>query len=151
MYCSACGTQIAPGLSYCNRCGNNLTKDRQDPPQTKTIAAFLTAITLIGIAGLGIMLGGALALKNEAQMESEVVGFFMFMTFILVLTVEVYLCRLLSRLGTSSDQRAQLPQVIAPQQPMEIRGAHPRSLPEPIPSVTENTTRTLQYQEASKR
>lgn len=97
------------------------------------------------------MFGGALALKNEAQMESEVVGFFMFMTFILVLTVEVYLCRLLSKLGNSSDQRAQLPQVIAPQQPMEIRGAQPRSLPEPIPSVTENTTRTLQYQEASKR
>jgi hypothetical protein len=29
--------------------------------------------------------------------------------------------------------------------PNEIRGQQPRALGEPIPSVTENTTRTLEY------
>lgn len=150
MYCSACGSPLAPGLSYCNRCGNNLMKEREDPPQTKTIAAFLTAITLIGICGLGVMVAGSLALRNGAKLEPEVVGVFMFMTFILVLTVEVYLCRLLSRLSSRSFERNQ-PQVLTPPVPLEMRGPQPRVLPEPIPSVTENTTRTLQYQESSQR
>lgn len=150
MYCSACGSPLAPGLSYCNRCGNNLMKERQDPPHTKTIAAFLTAITLIGICGLIVMVAGSLALRNGARLEPEVVGVFMFMTFVLVLTVEVYLCRLLSRLSRTSSERNQ-PQVLTPPMPLEMRGSQPRVLSEPIPSVTENTTRTLQYQESSQR
>jgi hypothetical protein len=74
MYCAACGTQLAPGLSFCNRCGMSL----KEPAGTNgiPIKAFLTAITVIGTIGLGIMLGGAIALTTQAHLKDELVGFF---------------------------------------------------------------------------
>jgi hypothetical protein len=141
MYCSACGAQLAPGLSFCNRCGMSL-KTRTGS-STGPIAAFLFAITIIGIAGLGIMLGGALALTNDAHLKEELVGFFMLFTFLIVGITEVLLVRQLSRFIAASQTKA-----IEASQPIptELRASQtPRTLVEAMPSVTENTTRTLQY------
>lgn len=143
MYCSACGTPLTPGLSYCNRCGASLRQ--RSEPKSHAIPAFLTAITLIAIAGLGFMLGGAVTLKKEADMAPELVGFFMLFTFIIVVVTEVLLIRQLSR-QTGNAERTN---IVTP--PTNFEGAvEARSLPsrtagEPIPSVTENTTRTLEY------
>jgi hypothetical protein len=142
MYCVACGTPLAPGLSYCNRCGASL-KVRSEST-SKSIPAFLTAITLIAISGLGIMLGGALKLKQEANLAPEAVGFFMLFTFIIVLVTEVLLVRQLSRMtGTVEPKGLEPPPqfVAAP----DVRSLPTRTAGEPIPSVTENTTRTLEY------
>lgn len=148
MYCSTCATPLAPGLSFCNRCGASL-KEREDL-KSGAVNAYLTAITAIGIAGLGLMLGGAIALKNGAQFGEEKIAVFMFMTFSIVCLVEIFLCSQLSRLIGSKEKG----HFTAPQQPpitSELRGPsefhdpQPRALPDPIPSVTENTTRTLDY------
>ncbi len=142
MYCSACATPVAPGLSYCNRCGMSL-KTRSES-KTGAIAAFLTAITLIGIIGMGIMLGGALTLKKEANLGEDVVGLFMIFTFVIVVLTEFFLVRQLSKLSSAGDKKAD----IIPQHhvlPNELPAAKQRTLAEPIPSVTENTTRTLDY------
>ena len=142
MYCSACGTPLAPGLAFCNRCGMNL-KARQEQKPTGAITAFLIAITLIGTIGLGIMVGGTLTLANEAHLKEELVGFFMVFTFLIVLITEILLVRQLSRLTATHDVKAiEAPQVAMPG---EFRPPQPRALAEPIPSVTENTTRTLEY------
>jgi predicted nucleic acid-binding Zn ribbon protein len=142
MYCPACGTPMADGLSYCNRCGMNL-KERTEP-RTGAIAAFLTAITLIGVIGLGIMLGGALTLSKEAHLGEDVVGLFMLMTFAMTALIEFLLGRQLSKITGSSERKTRnLRQPPAMQN--ELGPAQPRTLPEPIPSVTENTTRTLEY------
>lgn len=142
MYCSACGTPLAPGLSFCNRCGVNL-KGPTDP-KTGAITAFLTAITLIGMSGLGIMLAGALTLKNEAGLKEELVGFFMLFTFLTLTITEILLIRQLSRFTKSTDQK---PTVTASQfvAAPELRSTQQRMLAEPVASVTENTTRTLEY------
>lgn len=142
MYCSACGTPLAPGLSFCNRCGANLRAPTDS--KTGTITAFLTAITLIGMTGLGIMFAGALVLKNEANMHEGLVGFFMLFTFLFLAITEILLLRQMSRFTKSTDQKppetsAQF--VSAP----ELRSGQQRALPEPVASVTENTTRTLEY------
>ena len=143
MYCAACGTPLAPGLSFCNRCGMSL-KERHESKQVGTIPAFLTAITLVGVIGLGIMLGGTLTLSKEAHLEDALVGFFMFFTFIIVLVTEILLVRQLSRLtGTTQSKPIDAPQQ-APM-PAEFRAPHSHVLAEPLPSVTENTTRTLEY------
>ena len=143
MYCSACGTQLAPGLSFCNRCGTGL-KERA-ASNAAPIAAFLSAITIIGVVGMGIMLGGALALTTEAHLKEELVGFFMLFTFLFVAVTEILLIRQLSRFTATT----QMKQIEAPPQlPMsgDVRAIQaPRTLTESIPSVTENTTRTLQY------
>jgi hypothetical protein len=144
MYCSGCGSPIASGLSFCNRCGTSL-KERAES-NTGSATAFLTAITLIGVIGLGIMLGGAVALKFGALASDDIVALFMAMTFLIVGGVEFLLCRQLSRLtGTTEKRQQSLASAQQAALPSELRGPQPRSLPEPIPSVTENTTRTLEY------
>jgi predicted nucleic acid-binding Zn ribbon protein len=142
MYCSGCGTPIAPGLSYCNRCGMNL-KERRDA-KTPSVAAFLTAITLIGLAGLGFMLGGTLALAESERAGRDIAGFFMFATFLIVAITEILLVRQLSRITSPNERKL----TDTPQRsvlPSEIHPVQPRALVEPVPSVTENTTRTLEY------
>jgi len=141
MYCSACGTPVAPGLSFCNRCGMSL-KERSES-KAAPIAAFLTAITLIGVIGLGIMLGGALTLTNEAHLKEELVGFFMFFVFVIVITTEVLLVRQLSRFTAAATKVIEVPTPVPA--PGEFRSTQPRALAEPLQSVTENTTRTLEY------
>lgn len=141
MYCSTCATPIAPGLSFCNRCGANL-KDRTANTNMGPISAFLTAITILGVVGLGIMLGGALVLRKEANLTQELIGFFMLFVFLIVGSIEFMLIKQLSRVtGGGDDRRVLAP----PQQAHELRPANVNNLAEPLGSVTDNTTRTLEY------
>ena len=140
MYCVNCGTPVTQGLSYCNRCGANL-RERSES-KTGTIGAFLTAITLIGIAGLGTMLGGALVLGRGAGLSPELIGVYMLFTFLITALVEVMLIRNLSKVSGSSDQPKYLPQ---PMPPPDLRLPHATPFGEPVGSVTDNTTRTLDY------
>lgn len=142
MYCVNCGTPLAPGLSFCSRCGTSL-KERGESTNTASITAFLTAITLLGIVGLGIMLGGSLALRKEAGLSQELIGVFMLFTFLIVCLTETMLIRQLSRLTSANQSKKSF----APMQqaPYELRPPSAVSLGEPVSSVTENTTRTLEY------
>jgi predicted nucleic acid-binding Zn ribbon protein len=143
MYCAACGTPLAPGLSFCNRCGMSL-KERSEGKKD-WVNSYLTAIAIIGIFGLIVMLGGAIALRNGAQLGEEVVGIFMLMTFAIVGVVELSLCRQLSRLNRAAEKRESVVTPLQPGMVNGVSGPQPRALAEPVPSVTENTTRTLEY------
>ena len=145
MFCSTCGTTITPGLSFCNRCGANLKERTETTVRTGAIVAFLLAIAVIGIGGLGIMLGGAVTLKRDAVLGEDVVGMFMFFTFFILALIEFFLVRQLSKLISGTEvKRVSPPQPAS--MPNELRPpAQPRGLPEAMPSVTENTTRTLEY------
>lgn len=141
MYCANCGTPLTQGLSYCNRCGMNLKERKEIQPGP--INAFLTAITLIGVIGLGIMLGGSLVLRREAGLSQELVGVFMLFTFLIVGLTEFMLVRNLSKLTSSSEQPKHLP--ASHVTPHDLRLPQATPLGEPVGSVTENTTRTLEY------
>jgi hypothetical protein len=140
MYCAHCGTQLVQGLSYCNRCGSNLREKSES--KTGSITAYLTAITLLGIAGLGLMLAGALVLRRGALLSQELIGVYMLFTFLIVSVTEFMLVRNLSKLtAAKEDQKRSLP----PPAPHDLRLPHGAPLGEPVGSVTENTTRTLEY------
>lgn len=140
MYCLNCGSPVTPGLSYCNRCGTSL-KERAESMKTGPITAFITAITLILICGLGILLGGALALRG-AGLPVDFVAVFMLLTFLTVVITEVMLVRNLSKLmGASNKERKYMPQ----EQPRPLELQPQAASFEPVGSVTENTTRTLGY------
>lgn len=142
MYCVACGAAFAPGLSYCNRCGVSLRESVSDP--TAPVNSYLTAIALIGVAGLGFMLGGAIALRNGADFGEEMVGVYLLMTFIIIGVIELVLLRQLSRLSTSTERKHLAPEI--PQPAMtEFRDSQLRAVAEPVPRVTESTTRTLEF------
>ena len=123
-------------------------KDRSEPSPanpTGLVPAYLTAISIVGIAGLALMLGGAMALRNGAHFDEDFVGFFMVMAFLLVALVEIFLCRQLSRISKGSLNQQLLPPPKQTAAPGEFRPPQPRALAEPVSSVTENTTRTLEY------
>src|SRR4029077_4378113 len=120
MYCAACGTPLAPGLSYCNRCGMSLKEPNSDAKPVP-VNSYLTAITIVGIVGLSLMLGGAIALKNGADFHEELIGIFMFMTFVIVGVVELSLCRQLSRLNRAAEKKGAAPSLLEAGTPNEIR------------------------------
>ena len=140
MFCPNCGTPRAHGLSYCNRCGADL-RERKESTNTAAISAMLTAITTIGLVGLGIMLMGALMLRKKG-LDQELIGVFMMFTFLIVAFTEFMLVRNLSKLTSSSESKKYFP---PPTPTNELRLPAGSSLGEPVPSVTENTTRTLDY------
>jgi hypothetical protein len=140
MYCANCATQLVPGLSYCNRCGFDLRERIES--NTASITAFLTAMTLIGIVGLGVMLGGALVLRRGALLSQELIGVFMLFTFLITSLTEFMMFRNLSKLTTPKESKIR---TLPPPLANDLRLPHASNLGEPVPSVTENTTRTLEY------
>lgn len=140
MYCVNCGTQLVQGLSYCNRCGFDL-RERSES-NTASITAFLTAITLIAIVGLGVMFGGALVLRRGALLSQELIGVFMLFTFLVTTLTEFMLVRNLSRLTAPKESKMRS---LPPPVTNDVRLPPHSSLGEPVSSVTENTTRTLEY------
>ena len=141
MYCVNCGSPVTSSLSYCNRCGNSL-KEKTESSKTGPISAFLTAITLIAICGLGVMLGGTIVLRSLG-MPVDFIAFFMLQTFLIVALTEVMLIRSLSRLTSSKESRHQF--TPAQQPPLELHSPAASTFTEPVSSVTDNTTRTLEY------
>jgi predicted nucleic acid-binding Zn ribbon protein len=152
MYCATCGTPLAPGLSFCNRCGTSLNKERAASQENSIPGYLISAVVLVAIFGLGIMCGGAIALKKGAEMQEPAVVFFMLLCFAIVGFVELFLVRQVSRVIESGRKQESLDQL--PQQPLfqpalvpasEVRAAQLRTAQEPVTSVTENTTRTLEH------
>jgi hypothetical protein len=141
MYCSNCGTPRTQGLSYCNRCGVDL-RERVEPTNTAAISAFLTAITLLGIGGLAVMLAGALMLRKGANLSQELICIFMLFTFLIVTITEIMLVKNLSKLSGTSERKS-FPAPAPMQHDLRLPQATPLS--DPVGSVTENTTRTLEY------
>jgi hypothetical protein len=142
MYCANCGTPRTQGLSYCNRCGADL-RERVESTNTKAITAFLSAITLIGVSGLAIMLAGALLLRKGANLSQELIVIFMLFTFLIVSMTEILLFRNLSKLSASTERKNSFPAPPPTQHDLRLPQGTP--LGEPVGSVTENTTRTLEY------
>ena len=141
MYCANCGTPHTQGLSYCNRCGADL-RERVESSNTKAITAFLSAITMIGVGGMAVMLAGALLLRKGANLSPELIRVFMLFTFLIVAITEFMLVRNLSKLTGPTESKRYFP----PAPPMnDKRLPAAGSFGEPVPSVTENTTHTLDY------
>ena len=148
MYCSACGSPIAPGLSFCNRCGTSL-KGRSDSAHPGAIAAIVTAMVVLAVAAMGLLLGGPIALKREGGFDGDLIVLFMFLTFFICALSEIFLYRQLGRITIL--RREPTAQPSSPIMPVEFRSPQPLSLAEPAASVTENTTRTLEYSREERR
>ena len=149
MYCSACGSPITAGLKFCNRCGTSLGRDPLERKGGSIAGGLITAVVLVSLLGLGIMFGGAIALKNGAGMNNDIVGFFMLFCLLIIGTAEVFLLKQLSRVLGTTNQNYPMeshPPLFQPAQTAPPRELHAvRATAEPIGSVTENTTRTLEH------
>ena len=89
------------------------------------------------------MFAGALVLRRGANLSQELIGFFMLFAFLIVGMVEVMLVKNLSKLMGEKEKKKYFP---APQMAAnDLRLPQATPFGEPLSSVTENTTRTLEY------
>ena len=82
-------------------------------------------------------------MRSEAGFPYELVGVFMLFTFLLVGMIEFMLVKNLSKLTGSTEKTKYLPAPHVASPDFRLPQAQP--LGEPVPSVTENTTRTLEH------
>ena len=142
MYCAQCGNPLIQGLSYCNRCGSSLKERAETNSNASIITGFLTAITVLGTVGLAVMLFGPIVLRRKANLDQQLIGVFMMFTFLIIGITEFMLVRSLSKLVGAKERKEQaLPSPVT----SDLRLPQQSTVGEPVPSVTENTTRTLEY------
>jgi hypothetical protein len=153
MFCSTCGTAVNQGLNYCKNCGARVSADRVDDAEKLSESSFnllVAAVISIPIAGLGIIIGLMSVMKDTLGFSNELIVAFVIGAFALLFISETALLVLLMarrrivRRGKDDDSRpkdnAQLPDVVI----KGVGGAKTRELVEPVPSVIDETTRSLE-------
>jgi hypothetical protein len=145
MYCSSCGVAVAPGLSYCNYCGEKLSGTRNDrltkSPEVKpeTLVASMVFIFVFGLGAITVLMG---VMKAVLHFDYGPIVAFTLLCFLIMLSLEGVIIRLLFRRQHGAEE----PDSAAPakgQTTRELDAAQARALPEPAPSVTEHTTRAF--------
>lgn len=157
MYCQSCGNEVSTELKYCNRCGQNLSIAAESfRPQVKATRLGFPAIVLglMVTIGLGIIFGSATELAERQVHFAAITGMVIFALATLfgctALVLRFWLKVLAMNRETyqpdnQSNQAAQTPRQVSGQREQ----FQPRL--EPMPSVTEHTTRTFSpaYREGS--
>ena len=155
MYCPTCGNEISVELKYCNRCGANLTLPAMSAPMAVApvklvFPSIVLGVTILG--GLGIIMGSATEFALRGIHPAFIVWMVLFSAATLFGCVGL-LIRFLTKMMTLQREIA-LPQQ-QPRPAFTDRPTMPQLPPrmEPVPSVTENTTRTFTpvYREPADR
>ena len=149
MYCSSCGAAVLPGLSYCNHCGARLSGGQADAAARRSDAlpdSLVWAIVSVFVVGMGTTIGLMAMLKQLLDLGQGIVIAFGLLGFGLMIAVEsVFIYLLLSRRKAAAKEAGgdERPSARATKELDAAREAR-AALPEPVPSVTEQTTRTFE-------
>ena len=149
MYCSSCGAAVVPGLSYCNLCGTRLSGGKADVDARRAEAlpeSLIWAIVSVFVVGMGTTIGLMAMLKQLLDLGQGIIIAFGLLGFALMIAVEsVFIYLLLGRRRTGAKEAGagELPAGRATKELDAAREAR-AALPEPVPSVTEQTTRTFE-------
>jgi hypothetical protein len=153
MYCQTCGAEIQPGLNYCNRCGamvnSAMTKEVVVPVDLTSPVRWISAtVGLTFLLGLIIIFAALSGLASWGFNRDGVmaIAFFGLAT---LFGIDLSLIILLSRLLGVSRERGTLRQ-LRKHKSKELSTPHPphyiqpaAAYTDPLPSVTEHTTRTF--------
>ena len=144
MYCSSCGASVAPGLSYCNRCGAGLNaKDHGSQNlQGASHETLVWAMTSVTIVGIGAVIGLMAVMKEVVHFNNDLILGFSLLTFLAFLGVDSVIAWLLLRPGRERRKAS----VAAQENRLatnELEESKARLLPEPLFRVTDHTTHTL--------
>ena len=159
MFCPYCATETTQGLNYCNRCGGNLAPLAQAGAQESrpavvspgaAWAAGLTT-TAVVVIGLGMIFPIVTELTARGMHPTAVVFISLFVA-TAVFGCAALLLRFWSLLFGVGGARHAAPALPGPKA-QDTRGLDASRFdslnPAPVPSVTEQTTRTLEHAQKS--
>ena len=155
MYCSSCGVVVAQGLSYCNYCGAKLSGVKGDSiiksPEVRpgTLVGAMVFTFVFGLGAITILMG---MMKAVLRLEVGLILAFTLLSFLIMLSLEGVFIRLLFSRKRGAEEAGDTVQLKG-QATRELDAAQGRALPEPMPSVTEHTTRAFDpsYRERSSK
>ena len=158
MYCPSCGNEISVELKYCNRCGANLAtvpESYVSAPVVKPTRLGLPSIAL-GLTitiGIGLIINGAAELASRQVHPAAITWMVLFSMATLFGCTALMLRFLLKVLAMNREVYQPPKQIQMAQMPAQMAPSRQQFQPrlEPMPSVTEHTTRTFSpaYREGS--
>jgi hypothetical protein len=162
MFCPYCATETIQGLNYCNRCGGNLAPLTQPAQESRIVVAsgatWAAGLTTMGVIviGLGMILPITGELTLRGMMPGVVAAIALFVA-LAVVACTAMLLRFWSTLLGAGAARHSAPAAAAlpTHKAHDTRGldeARFDSLnPAAFPSVTEQTTRTLEHETVNRK
>jgi len=145
MYCSTCGVAVAQGLGYCNYCGaklngvknEHLVKSSEVKPEL--LVSAMLAVFVLGLVAITLLTG---VMKSVLGLDLGQILAFTMLSFLIMLLIEgvcIWLLVSRNRRPKEIDDGLAKKQATKELNPTEVR-----VLPEPMPSVTEHTTRAFE-------
>lgn len=145
MYCSSCGVAVERGLSYCNYCGAKLSGANGDnvikSPEVKPelLVSAMVVVFVLGLVAITMLMG---MMKAVLHLNVGLILAFTLLSFLIMLFLEGLFIRLLLRRKRDTEEAGDTVRW-KEQATKELDAAPARVLPEPVPSVTEHTTRAF--------
>ena len=143
MYCSSCGVAVTQGVSYCNYCGEKLTAAKSESiikeVRPETLVGAMVFTFVFGLGAITVLMG---VMKAVLHLELGQILAFTLMSFLIMLSLEGVFIRLLLRRKRGAEEAGDTVTLKGPAT-RELYAAQARVLPEPVPSVTEHTTRAF--------
>ena len=136
MYCSSCGAAVAQGLSYCNHCGAKVTAEKgaikSSEVKPEALIWAMVAVLVFGFVAIVFLM---MAMKMVGLNVGQILAFTIVSFLIMLLVEGVFTWQLLRRKRGAEETGDTT---------KELYAAQARVLPEPVPSVTEHTTRAFE-------
>jgi hypothetical protein len=145
MYCSSCGVAVAQGLSYCNYCGATLSGAKDDNEiessavKPEFLVAAMAVVFIFGLVAITFLMG---MMKAVLGLNIGQILAFTLLSFLIMLSLEGVFIRLLLRRKRGPEEAGNTVLLKGPTT-KALDAAQARVLPEPVPSVTEHTTRAF--------
>lgn len=143
MYCSSCGAAIASNLTYCNHCGAKQSNEKTDSLVKTTelrydsfIMSVMVGLFVMGLIATSVLLG---VMKSVLQFPFGPLVAFALLSFLILIGIEGILISRLFRRRTDKPKTAAEGTFNITK---ELE-AQSRLVNEPVSSVTDHTTRTL--------
>jgi predicted lipid-binding transport protein (Tim44 family) len=143
MYCSSCGVVIAANLTYCNFCGAKVRSEKTDTLAKTTELRYDSFImsAMVGLFVLGLVaMGVLLTVMKALEFNVGTLIAFALLSFLTLVGLEGILISRLFRRKSRPEKSGGSAQTAMPTKELE---AQSRGIVEPVPSVSEHTTRTL--------
>ena len=145
MYCSSCGVAIAQNLTYCNHCGAKINSEKTDTLVKTTelrydsfVMSVMAGLFIAGLVAISILLG---VMKGILHLETGQLLGFAILSFLVLIGLEgILISRLFRRKRDDQKASDSSPGTIHTTKELE---AQSRVIMEPVDSVTDHTTRTL--------